>query len=83
MQCVIFTDHSLDTRCDRVEILSETIENSSLYLFPFIIEFSMIGAHIVFNMWKNVGAKPRFAVLGENDVEEKGSYADFPPCLIH
>ena len=54
------------------EILSETIENSSLYLVPFIIEFSMIGAHIVFNMWKNVGAKPRFAVLGENDVEEKG-----------
>ena len=74
---LIFTDHSLDTRCDRVEILSETIENSSLYLFPFIIEFSMIGAHIVFNMWKNVGAKPRFAVLREIGVEEKGFCSEF------
>ena len=32
----------------------------------------MIGAHIVFNMWKNVGKKPKFAMVGENYVEEKG-----------
>ena len=51
----------------------------------------MIGAHIVFNMWKNVGAKPRFAVVGEHDVEEKGfyyilnicSFSLIPPAAHH
>jgi Otopetrin len=29
--------------CEKVDILGNTIENSSIYLFPFIIEYSMIG----------------------------------------
>ena len=70
----VLLGHSLGlaSHCDKVDILGDTIENSSVYLFPFIIEFSMIGAHIVFNMWKNVGKKPKFAMVGENYVEEKG-----------
>ena len=64
-------DHNRPNLCDKVDILGDTIEKSSVYLFPFIIEFSMIGAHIVFNMWKNVGKKPKFAMMGENDVEER------------
>ena len=30
--------------CEKVDILGNTIESSSIYLFPFIIEYSMIGA---------------------------------------
>ena len=56
--------------CKKVDILGNTIENSSVYLFPFIIEFSMIGAHIIYNMWKNVGNHPTFAMVGENETKK-------------
>ena len=71
-------DHSSngEGHCSKVDILGDTIENSSVYLFPFIIEFSMIGAHIVYNMWKNVGNKPTFSMVGEHEVEEKGKVGE-------
>ena len=49
--------------CRKQNILGETIENTSVYLFPFIIEFSIIGAHILYNMWTNVGKGPKFEVI--------------------
>lgn len=64
-----------DKACEKIDILGDTIENCGVYLFPFIIEFSMIGAHIVYNMWKNVGNKPKFAMVGEDDnTQNKGEY---------
>jgi hypothetical protein len=33
--------------CEKVDILGNTIESSSIYLFPFIIEYSMIGKNTV------------------------------------
>ena len=56
-----------DKACEKIDILGDTVENSGTYLFPFIIEFSMIGSHIVYNMWKNVGNKPKFAMMGEDE----------------
>ena len=60
--------------CKKVDILGDTIKNSSVYLFPFIIEFSMIGAHIIYNMWKNVGNHPTFAMVGENETKKEKVY---------
>ena len=65
-------DETLD--CEKVDILGDTIENSAVYLFPFIIEFSMIGAHIIYNMWKNVGNRPKFAMVGENETNKEKVY---------
>ena len=30
----------------------------------------MIGAHIIYNMWKNVGNHPTFAMVGENETKK-------------
>ena len=34
--------------CQRIHIIGETIENSSIYLYPFIIEYSIIGMSVVY-----------------------------------
>ena len=34
--------------CQRIHIIGETIENSSIYLYPFIIEYSIIGISVVY-----------------------------------
>lgn len=60
--------------CEGLDILGDTIENSSVYLFPFIIEYSMIGAHIVYNMWKNVGRRPNFIVVGDGEPKKERQY---------
>jgi len=56
--------------CEGLDILGDTIENSSVYLFPFIIEYSMIGGHIIYNMWKNVGRRPTFKMIGETETKK-------------
>ena len=34
--------------CERIEIIGEAIEDSSVYLYPFIIEYSIIGISVVY-----------------------------------
>ena len=51
--------------CRKVEILGDAIQNSAVYLFPFIIEFSIIGVHILHNMWANVGNRSKLTMSGE------------------
>ena len=65
------SNHTEKDGCEKFDILGHTIEHSSIYLFPFIIEFSIIGAHIVYNMWKNVGNSPTFAMVGENETKKE------------
>ena len=65
------TSNVTDADCIEIDILGNTIEESSVYLFPFIIEFSMICAHILYNMWTNVGSKPKFAMVGEEESREE------------
>jgi len=57
--------------CEGLDILGDTIENSSIYLFPFLIEYSMIGGHIIYNMWKNVGRRPNFIMTGETQIKKE------------
>jgi len=60
--------------CQGLDILGDTIENSSVYLFPFIIEYSMIGGHIIYNMWKNVGRRPTFVMIGDSERKKERQY---------
>ncbi len=38
--------------------LGDTIEHSSVYLFPFIVEYSIIGSAVLYRMWKHIGRNP-------------------------
>ena len=44
---------SLDhlAHCERIEIIGEAIENSSVYLYPFIIEYSIIGISVLYRFY--------------------------------
>lgn len=41
-------DHLAHPKCQRIEIIGEAIESSSVYLYPFIIEYSIIGISVVY-----------------------------------
>ena len=57
-------------KCERVKIIGDAMENSSAYLFPFIIEYSIIGSHVLFSMWRNIGNNPEYLMLGDDAAEE-------------
>ncbi|XP_047485718.1 proton channel OtopLc-like isoform X3 [Penaeus chinensis] len=46
--------------CGRVEIMGSIVSDSAPYLYPFIIEYSLIGASVLYIMWKHIGRNPRF-----------------------
>jgi hypothetical protein len=48
--------------CIHNEIIGNTIQNSSVYLFPFIIEYSIIGVAVIFSMWNGIGNDPVYLV---------------------
>lgn len=45
--------------CGRVNIMGNIVQDSAPYLFPFIIEYSLIGAAVIYVMWKHIGRNPR------------------------
>ena len=47
------------------------MENSSAYLFPFIVEYSIIGSHVLYSMWRNIGKNPEYLMLGDDSTEDE------------
>jgi hypothetical protein len=45
--------------CGRNLIMGDIVKYSSPYLFPFVIEYSMIATAVLFAMWRNIGKNPR------------------------
>lgn len=45
--------------CERVNIMGTIVQDSAPYLYPFIIEYSLIGAAVIYVMWKHIGRYPR------------------------
>lgn len=41
-------NHLAFGHCERIQIIGEAIENSSVYLYPFIIEYSIIGILVIY-----------------------------------
>ncbi|XP_046394982.1 uncharacterized protein LOC124162480 isoform X3 [Ischnura elegans] len=55
--------------CGRVNIMGTIVQDSAPYLFPFIIEYSLIGAAVVYVMWSHIGWSPRYVVEEEEEEE--------------
>ncbi|XP_039279342.1 proton channel OtopLc isoform X8 [Nilaparvata lugens] len=55
--------------CGRVNIMGNIVQDSAPYLFPFIIEYSLIGAAVIYVMWRHIGRNPRYH--GEEDLEQR------------
>lgn len=47
------------TLCGRVNIMGTIVQDSAPYLYPFIIEYSLIGAVVIYVMWKHIGRHPK------------------------
>jgi hypothetical protein len=51
--------HKNVTSCERVNIMGTIVQDSTPYLYPFIIEYSLIGAAVIYVMWKHIGRYPK------------------------
>jgi hypothetical protein len=61
--------HKNATSCERVNIMGTIVQDSTPYLYPFIIEYSLIGAAVIYVMWKHIGRYPKFA--SDEDLEHR------------
>ncbi|XP_047739391.1 proton channel OtopLc isoform X8 [Hyalella azteca] len=50
----------MNRSCGRVEIMGSIVSDSAPYLYPFIIEYSLIAACVLFIMWKHIGRSPKY-----------------------
>ena len=57
------------------------MENSSAYLFPFIVEYSIIGSHVLYSMWRNIGKNPEYLMLGDDSTEDE--HTGWPISIIY
>ncbi|CAB3373036.1 Hypothetical predicted protein [Cloeon dipterum] len=46
--------------CGRINIMGTIVQDSAPYLYPFIIEYSLIGAAVIYVMWSRIGRNPRY-----------------------
>ncbi|XP_063704686.1 proton channel OtopLc isoform X2 [Culicoides brevitarsis] len=49
------SSHPNGTHCGKINIMGTIVKDSSPYLYPFIIEYSLIGAVVLYVMWKHIG----------------------------
>lgn len=45
----------LNTTCERTMYMGPVVDDAAPYLFPVVIEYSLIAAAVVFVMWRNIG----------------------------
>ena len=46
--------------CGRIDLMGVIVTKSAPYLYPFVIEFSLIIAAILLVMWLRIGKNPRW-----------------------
>ena len=46
--------------CGRIDLMGNIVTKSAPYLYPFVIEFSLIVAAILLVMWSRIGKNPRY-----------------------
>lgn len=61
--------HKNATSCEKVNIMGTIVEDSTPYLYPFIIEYSLIGAAVIYVMWKHIGRYPKYT--SDEDLEHR------------
>lgn len=60
--------HLNATSCERVNIMGTIVQDATPYLYPFIIEYSLIGAAVIYVMWKHIGRYPK---VPDEDLEHR------------
>jgi hypothetical protein len=60
--------HLNATSCERVNIMGSIVQDAVPYLYPFIIEYSLIGAAVIYVMWKHIGRYPK---VPDEDLEHR------------
>lgn len=64
-------DYLMTNSCGRVNIMGSIVQDAAPFLFPFIIEYSLIGAAVIYVMWKHIGRHPRWPNQAEADLERR------------
>lgn len=67
-QALIATASTANNSCGKNNIMGTIVQDSAPYLYPFIIEYSLIGAVVIYVMWKHIGRYPKFT---EEDLEHR------------
>lgn len=47
------------TSCGRINIMGSIVKDSAPYLYPFVIEYSLIGAVVIYVIWRQIGRYPK------------------------
>lgn len=63
-----------DSNCSESTIMSTLVQNASPFLFPCTIEYSLICAVILYEMWKNIKSIPNIERHRRNSIK---------PQLLH
>lgn len=53
--------------CQKLDIMGSIVSDSSPFLYPFIVEYSLIGAAVLYVMWKNIGKDPIYRIDAHNE----------------
>ncbi|CAN8032659.1 unnamed protein product [Ixodes persulcatus] len=53
--------------CEKQDIMGTIVSDSSPFLYPFIVEYSLISAAVLYVMWKNIGKDPVYHVENSHD----------------
>ena len=48
--------------CGRNYILGEIPVYAAPYLYPFVVEYSLIASAVIFAMWRSIGSNPRYVL---------------------
>ncbi|XP_059489984.1 proton channel OtopLc isoform X2 [Neocloeon triangulifer] len=59
--------HPSNYSCGRINIMGTIVQDSAPYLYPFIIEYSLIGAAVIYVMWSRIGRNPRYMSCDEEE----------------
>lgn len=58
---------NLTNPCEKQDIMGTIVSDSSPFLYPFIVEYSLISAAVLYVMWKNIGKDPVYHVESGHD----------------
>ena len=45
--------------CGRKYVMGEIVTFAAPYLYPFVVEYSLIAAAVIWGMWRSIGSNPR------------------------
>ncbi|XP_018899410.1 proton channel OtopLc isoform X2 [Bemisia tabaci] len=55
-------------KCGRINIMGNIVRDSAPFLYPFIVEYCLVGAAVIYIMWKHIGRLPKYS---EEDLEHR------------